>query len=149
MNLFQGLIEADDGRVAAKLTEQLPVGPKSQEKERPALAAFRRRSTTEGSRPDHISVGHQLTGNLSVLRATFDLMVSPAAEIIVPFRIQADHLVGEGSTLTGENSTLPLRLDSATGPGVARGDPRRPIKVGKTENPVMDTDLPEFLPGLK
>jgi multiple sugar transport system ATP-binding protein len=148
MNIYQGEMEADGGQVAVRLGDHRIVVPPSQQEARPGLAAYRGRQVAVGLRPEHLAVGHELPDNPSVLPAEIDLLESLGAEVIVHFRIKADHIRPEGAVAEGEDQTLPLVIGAGgsdkTAPGVARVDPRVQLKVGETVTLVPDTDHLQF-----
>ncbi len=148
MNIYQGGLESDDGQVAVRLSDQRIVVPPSELKERPALAQYGGRQVAVGIRPEHLAVGHELPDNPSVLHAEIDLLESLGAEVIVHFRIKADHIRPEGAAAEGEDQTLPLAIGAGgsdkTAPGVARVDPRVQLKVGQSVTLVPDTEHLQF-----
>ncbi len=148
MNIYQGGLESDDGQVAVRLGDQRIVVPPSELKERPALAQYGGRQVAVGIRPEHLAVGHELPDNPSVLHAEIDLLESLGAEVIVHFRIKADHIRPEGAAAEGEDQTLPLAIGAGgsdkTAPGVARVDPRVQLKVGQSVTLVPDTEHLQF-----
>ncbi|MHB8324111.1 MAG: ABC transporter ATP-binding protein [Candidatus Dormibacteria bacterium] len=143
MNIYQGEVEADDSRLIIRLGQQRIIVPPSQEAVRPALARYRGRQVALGIRPEHLAVGHELPDNPSVLHAEIDLLESLGAEVMVHFRIQAEHIRPYGSAAEDEEETMPLALAGGgerTAPGVARVDPRIKLKVGQVVTLVPDTD---------
>ena len=148
MNIYQGGLESDDGQVAVRLGDQRIVVPPSELTERPALAQYGGRQVAVGIRPEHLAVGHELPDNPSVLHAEIDLLESLGAEVIVHFRIKADHIRPEGAAAEGEDQTLPLAIGAGgsdkTAPGVARVDPRVQLKVGQSVTLVPDTEHLQF-----
>jgi multiple sugar transport system ATP-binding protein len=148
MNIYQGGLESDDDQVAVRLGDQRIVVPPSELKERPALAQYGGRQVAVGIRPEHLAVGHELPDNPSVLHAEIDLLESLGAEVIVHFRIKADHIRPEGAAAEGEDQTLPLAIGAGgsdkTAPGVARVDPRVQLKVGQSVTLVPDTEHLQF-----
>ncbi len=148
MNIYQGGMEADGGQMTVRLGDHRIVVPPSQQEARPGLAAYQGRQVAVGIRPEHLAVGHELPDNPSVLPAEIDLLESLGAEVIVHFRIRADHIRPEGAVAEGEDQTLPLVLGAGgsdkNAPGVARVDPRVQLKVGETVTLVPDTDHLQF-----
>ena len=144
MNLYEGEVEVAEGQIWLRLGDQRILVPPSQQEARPGLAAYKGRKVAMGIRPEHLAIGHELPDNPSVLHAEIDLLESLGAEIIVHFRIKADHLRPEGAAAEGEDETLPLTIglggSDKTAPGVARVDPRVPLKVGESVTLVPDTD---------
>jgi multiple sugar transport system ATP-binding protein len=148
MNIYQGGMEADGGQMTVRLGDHRIIVPPSQQEARPGLAAYQGRQVAVGIRPEHLAVGHELPDNPSVLPAEIDLLESLGAEVIVHFRIRADHIRPEGAVAEGEDQTLPLVLGAGgsdkNAPGVARVDPRVQLKVGETVTLVPDTDHLQF-----
>jgi multiple sugar transport system ATP-binding protein len=144
MNLYQGKVEEADGHLGVRLGQQLIVFPPSLDRVLPELAGYVGREVALGIRPEHLAVGHELPDNPSVLNAEIDLLESLGAEVIVHFRIQADHITPYGAAAEGEDQTLPLEMghgpDGKNAPGVARSDPRVQLKVGQLVTLVPDTD---------
>jgi multiple sugar transport system ATP-binding protein len=148
MNIYQGEMEVDGGQMAVRLGDHRIVVPPSQQEARPGLAGYRGRRIAVGIRPEHLAVGHELPDNPSVLPAEIDLLESLGAEVIVHFRIKADHIRPEGAVAEGEDQTMPLAIGAGgsdkTAPGVARVDPRVQLKVAETVKLVPDTDHLQF-----
>jgi len=148
MNIYQGEMEADGGEMAVRLGDHRIVIPPSQQEARPALGGYRGRQLAVGIRPEHLAVGHELPDNPSIIPAEIDLLESLGAEVIVHFRIKADHIRPEGAVPEGEDQTMPLTIGAGvsdkTAPGVARVDPRVQLKVGETVTLVPDTDHLQF-----
>jgi multiple sugar transport system ATP-binding protein len=148
MNIYQGEIESDGGQMTVKLGDHRIVIPPSQQAARPALAGYRGRQVAVGIRPEHVAIGHELPDNPSIMPGEIDLLESLGAEVIVHFRIKADHIRPEGAAAEGEDDTLPIAIgvggSDKTAPGVARVDPRVQIKVGDSVTLVPDTDHLQF-----
>ncbi|HEY6539133.1 MAG TPA: sn-glycerol-3-phosphate ABC transporter ATP-binding protein UgpC [Candidatus Dormibacteraeota bacterium] len=148
MNIYQGEMTSANGRMMVRLGDQSILVPSSQQEARPALAGYQGRSVAVGIRPEHVAIGHELPEDPSVLPAEIDLLESLGAEVIVHFRIKADHIRPEGAVAEGEDQTLPITIGRSgsdkTAPGVARVDPRVRVKVGETVTLVPDTDHLQF-----
>jgi multiple sugar transport system ATP-binding protein len=107
MNIYQGGMEADGGQMTVRLGDHRIVVPPSQLEARPGLAAYRGRQVAVGIRPEHLAVGHELPDNPPVLPAEIDLLESLGAEVIVHFRIRADHIRPEGAVAKGKTRPCP------------------------------------------
>ena len=151
MNLYQGELEVTEGKIWLRLGDQRILIPPSQQEVRPGLAAYKGRKVAIGIRPEHLAIGHELPDNPSVLHAEIDLLESLGAEIIVHFRIKADHLRPEGAAAEGEDETLPLTIglggSDKTAPGVARVDPRVPLRLGESVTSPRRRPSPAVRPG--
>ncbi|HVC23240.1 MAG TPA: sn-glycerol-3-phosphate ABC transporter ATP-binding protein UgpC [Candidatus Dormibacteraeota bacterium] len=147
MNIYQGEIAGDSGQLTVRLGDHRIVIPPTQLEARPALASYQGRQVAMGIRPEHVAIGHELPDNPSVIPAEIDLLESLGAEVIVHFRIKADHIRPEGAAAEGEDQTLPIAISGGsdkTAPGVARVDPRVQLKVGEDVTLVPDTEHLQF-----
>ncbi len=97
----------------------------------PGLASYSGRKVVIGLRPEHLPAAGP--DDVSLLEGDVDLVEALGSELLVHFSIDAQRVTTEGITEEEEQLT-------ARGAGVARVDPRTPMKTGKRARFAVDVD---------
>ncbi len=129
MNLFEGGLSAD-GRTLAIGGHRLEL-PTSLDTLRPALRGYANKAVVVGIRPEHLvpeSEG-QADPPRPMLDSRIDLVEALGSELVVHFQIDAKRVQAE-DTIVGEEDRLTASEFDVHGEGVARLDPRTPVKAG-------------------
>jgi multiple sugar transport system ATP-binding protein len=154
MNLYEGVIspEAD----AVRLGQQSLRIPPAVLRARPRLGTLRGQRVVVGIRPDHLSDAslQERSSDGTILAGQVQLVEALGSELMVHFRIDATPVRSDETAAAGED--MEERSDLAAGGaglgaqsnGIARVEPRSPVRVGASTRLAVDTDrLYFFDPG--
>ncbi|MCU1490417.1 MAG: sugC1 [Acidimicrobiaceae bacterium] len=134
MNLFEAGLSADGNTLA--LGDQNLSLPASLYELRPGLRAYANRPVVVGIRPEHLIPSSEAAG-LTVITSRVDLVEALGSELLVHFQIDAHRVQAEG-TQEAQAEGLNLGQLDVHGEGVARVDPRTPVKAGDTFRLAVD-----------
>jgi multiple sugar transport system ATP-binding protein len=133
MNLYDAAL-AENGRTVRLGSQELPL-PESKIAAHPGLARYDGKDIVLGMRPEHLpAAGNGRTG--PVLTADVDLVEALGSELVVHFTLDANRVRAEGAT---EEDTT-----EKSGAGVARVDPKTPVKAGERISFAVDTGGLQF-----
>jgi len=132
MNLFRAGVGEGAGWLS--LGSQRVELPESVRVARPALGGFAGREVVVGLRPEHLPAAG--SGGGPCLEGEVDLVEALGSELLVHFSIDAERVVAEGA-----NEEEGLSLGGA---GVARVDPRAPVKPGGRARFSLDVERMQF-----
>ena len=122
MNLYEATV-ADGGRSVRLGSQQIDL-PEPVAAAHSGLAAYAGRKVVAGLRPEHLpAAGDGYTG--PVLAGDVDLVEALGAELMVHFTIDARRVLPEGATDSDTQAA------TVSGEGVARVDPKAPVKPGE------------------
>jgi multiple sugar transport system ATP-binding protein len=120
-NLYDAALT--EGARSVKLGSQEVPLPDAVRVKRPALASYAGHDVVVGMRPEHLPAAKPgETG--STLVGKVDLIEALGSELVVHFTIDAKRVMAEGAVEKDEAEAV------AEGEGVARVDPKVPVKVG-------------------
>jgi multiple sugar transport system ATP-binding protein len=121
MNLYEATIGA--GGRSVRIGSQEIGLPDSVSLAHPGLAAFADKPVIVGLRPEHLPAASQGAGGPE-LTGDVDLVEALGSELVVHFTIDANRVQAEGAhSADAEAATI-------SGEGVARVDPKTPVKAG-------------------
>jgi multiple sugar transport system ATP-binding protein len=134
MNLYEATV--GDGARSVRLGSQDIMLPQAVEVAHPALASYAGRKIVLGLRPEHLpaagnGAGPALTGDV-------DLVEALGSELVVHFTIDARRIRAEGA------SNEDTEAVTEAGEGVARVDPRAPVKAHERFTFAIDADGMQF-----
>lgn len=133
MNLYEAIVGSEAGSVRlGTQTLDLPVQVRIAH---PALAGYAGKKVVVGLRPEHLPAARDFPG--PVIEGDIDLVEALGSELLVHFSIDATRVVAEGAHEEDE------RL-AANGEGVARVDPRAPMKPGTRGRFAVDVERMQF-----
>jgi multiple sugar transport system ATP-binding protein len=135
MNLYEAGVGA--GGRSIRIGSQEVDLPESVTLAHPGLAAFAGKPVIVGLRPEHLPAAHQdATG--PKLTGDVDLVEALGSELVVHFTIDAKRVQAEGAhSADAEAATI-------SGEGVARIDPKTPVKAGDRITFAVDADGLQF-----
>jgi multiple sugar transport system ATP-binding protein len=133
MNLYEGAL--GEGARSVKLGSQDLVLPDTVLQNHPKLAAFAQQKVVVGLRPEHLPAAEGADG--PSIEGDVDLVEALGSELLVHFSIDANKVTAEGVQEEEEQM-------AARGAGVARVDPRAPIKPGERARFAVDVDRMQF-----
>jgi multiple sugar transport system ATP-binding protein len=134
MNLYEAVL--DDGAAGLALGSQRVELPEAVRVAHPGLAAHGGKQIVIGLRPEHLPAADDgSSGN--VIEGDVDLVEALGSELLVHFSIDANRVIAEGAH---DNDEVAMR----GGDGVARVDPRAPIKPGSRARFEVDTLRMQF-----
>ncbi|MHB8457584.1 MAG: ABC transporter ATP-binding protein, partial [Acidimicrobiales bacterium] len=134
MNLYEAQFADDGGRL--QLGSQSLGLPDRIRTTHPGLAAYSGRKIIIGLRPEHLPLAGPADDQ--VLSADVDLVEALGSELLVHFTIDAQRVRAEASAEDEEDQF------ASRGAGVARVDPRLPIKPGDAVRFAVDVDRMQF-----
>jgi multiple sugar transport system ATP-binding protein len=134
MNLYEG--SAGEGARSVRLGSQELRLPDSVLLAHPGLASYAGKKIVVGLRPEHLpaagnGAGPSLTGDV-------DLVEALGSELVVHFTIDARRVRAEGATSTEAEEV------TEAGEGVARVDPKAPVKAHERFTFAIDADGMQF-----
>ncbi|MHB1874398.1 MAG: ABC transporter ATP-binding protein [Streptosporangiaceae bacterium] len=135
MNLYEASVT--EGAAAVRVGSQQIELPASVTAAHSGLAAYARKRVVLGLRPEHLPAsgegrpGPTLTGDV-------DLVEALGSELMVHFTIDAKRIQAEGAHDPDAEDV------AAAGEGVARVDPRAPVKAGERFTFAIDADGMQF-----
>jgi multiple sugar transport system ATP-binding protein len=134
MNLYEATL--DPGAASVHLGSQTIPLTENVRIAHPALAGYEGRTIVVGLRPEHLPAatdgeGPELVGDVVLVEEL-------GSELLVHFTIDAKRVFAEGA-LEQEEEEL-----AKSGEGVARVDPRSPIKAGSKANFAVEVDRMQF-----
>jgi multiple sugar transport system ATP-binding protein len=133
MNLYDATVAAN-GRSVRLGSQELPL-PEAKILAHPALAGYAGKTVVVGMRPEHLpAAGDGRTG--PILAGDVDLVEALGSELVVHFTLDANRVQAEGAA--EEDAT------ERSGAGVARVDPKTPVKAGDRINFAVDTSGLQF-----
>ena len=138
MNLYEATLAP--GATGLRLGSQEVSLPDAVRVAHPGLAAFGGRKVVVGLRPEHLPAaeGDGPVPGAPVLAGDVDLVEALGSELLVHFTIDAPKVRAEGAHEADEEEL------AASGAGVARVDPRAPIKAGDRARFLVDTSRMQF-----
>ena len=138
MNLYEATLAP--GATGLRLGSQEVSLPDAVRVAHPGLAAFGGRKVVVGLRPEHLPAaeGDGPVPGAPVLAGDVDLVEALGSELLVHFTIDAPKVRAEGAAEADEEEL------AASGAGVARVDPRAPIKAGDRARFLVDTSRMQF-----
>jgi len=134
MNLYEAVVE--DGAVGLKLGSQRVTLPEAVRVARPGLARYAGQQLVIGLRPEHLPEASDASG-ANVIEGDIDLVEALGSELLVHFTIDATRVLAEGAH---DRDEMAIR----GGEGVARVDPRAPMKPGSRGRFEVDTERMQF-----
>ncbi|MGO8884753.1 MAG: ABC transporter ATP-binding protein [Streptosporangiaceae bacterium] len=133
MNLYD--VSVGEGARSVKLGSQEIDLPQAVGVARPALASFAGRKVVVGLRPEHLpAAGEGRTG--PELVGDVDLVEALGSELVVHFKIDAHRVRAEGA--------MDEEAPTEHGEGVARVEPKTPVKPGERLTFAVDTEGMQF-----
>ena len=138
MNLYEATLAP--GATGLRLGSQEVSLPDAVRVAHPGLAAFGGRKVVVGLRPEHLPAaeGDGPVPGAPVLAGDVDLVEALGSELLVHFTLDAPKVRAEGAAEADEAEL------AASGAGVARVDPRAPIKAGDRARFLVDTSRMQF-----
>src|SRR5665213_2531530 len=133
MNLYEATL-SEGAKVLYLGSQTIPL-PDTVRMERPALSDYASRKLVVGLRPEHLPVANDADG--PALKGEVDLVEALGSELLVHFTIDANRVTAEEAR--AEDETLAIR-----GEGVARVDPRSPMKPGTIASFAVDVERIQF-----
>jgi multiple sugar transport system ATP-binding protein len=133
MNLYEATL--GEGARSIKIGSQEINLPDSVLQAHPKLAAFAQQKVVVGLRPEHLPAAEGNDG--PSIEGDVDLVEALGSELLVHFSIDANKVTAEGVQEEEEQM-------AARGAGVARVDPRAPIKPGERARFAVDVDRAQF-----
>ncbi|MHB8244723.1 MAG: ABC transporter ATP-binding protein [Acidimicrobiales bacterium] len=135
MNLY----EATLGPEAAflRLGSQSVDLPERVQLAHPALRGYSNRMLVAGLRPEHLPSEEERPHQGAIIEGDVDLVEALGSELLVHFSLDATRVIAEGAQTEDEQLTV-------GGEGVARVDPRSPIKPGSRARFAVDVDRMQF-----
>ena len=127
--MFNLVFETNPSRVLYELPDTVGLA-------HPGLASFNDQTVVVGLRPEQLSVVTPASSG-SVIEGDVDRVEALGSELLVHFRIDANRVRAEGAN-DEEDQLAP------GGAGVARVDPREPIKAGQRCRFVLDVERLQF-----
>ena len=140
MNLFEAGLAAD-GRSLSLGSRRLAL-PESLDRLRPALRTYADRPVIVGMRPEHL-IPSEDGESESTFESRVDLVEALGSELLVHFQIAAKRVRAEGATEAAAEGLASGELD-VHGEGVARLDPRHPVRVGDQLRLSVDAERLHF-----
>jgi multiple sugar transport system ATP-binding protein len=135
MNLYE--VTVGEGARSVQLGSQRVELPDSVALAHPALASYAGKQIVMGMRPEHLpSVAPG--GRGATLGADVDLVEALGSELVVHFTIDAKRVLAEGAQ-SGDAEAATI-----SGEGVARIDPKTPVKAGDRITFSIDTEGLQF-----
>ena len=134
MNLYEATV--GDGARSVKLGSQDIVLPQSVEVAHAGLASYAGRKIVLGLRPEHMPAAGNGTG--PTLTGDVDLVEALGSELVVHFTIDARRIRAEGATNEDAEAV------TEAGEGVARVDPKAPVKAHERFTFAIDADGMQF-----
>jgi multiple sugar transport system ATP-binding protein len=135
MNLYEATV--GDGGKSVKLGSQELDLPAAVTEAHPGLGSYAGRNVVVGLRPEHLpAAGTGSTG--PILTGDVDLVEALGSELVVHFTIDAKRVVAEGAHADDAEAA------AISGEGVARVDPRTPVKAGDRLGFAIETDGIQF-----
>ncbi|MDA8061857.1 MAG: sn-glycerol-3-phosphate ABC transporter ATP-binding protein UgpC [Actinomycetota bacterium] len=134
MNLFEATL--DPGATGLALGSQRIELSEAVRVAHPALAGYGGRPVVVGLRPEHLpAAGDGPSSN--VIEGDVDLVEALGSELLVHFTVDAKRVIAEGAAEEDE-------VEISGGGGVARVDPRAPMKPGSRGRFEVDTERMQF-----
>jgi multiple sugar transport system ATP-binding protein len=140
MNLFEAGVAAD-GRSLSLGAQRLAL-PESLDSLRPALRKHANGPVIVGMRPEHL-IPNEDGENEATFESRVDLVEALGSELLVHFQIDAKRVQAEGATDAAAEGLASGELD-LHGEGVARLDPRHPVRVGDQLHLSVDAERLHF-----
>ncbi|MHB1535047.1 MAG: ABC transporter ATP-binding protein [Acidimicrobiales bacterium] len=134
MNLYEATLAS--GGTLLRLGSQVIELPDTVGLSHPGLASFNDQTVVVGLRPEQLSVVTPASSG-PVIEGDVDRVEALGSELLVHFRIDANRVRAEGAN-EEEDQLAP------GGAGVARVDPREPIKAGQRCRFVLDVERLQF-----
>ena len=134
MNLFEATL--DPGATGLALGSQRIELSEAVRVAHPALAGSGGRPVVVGLRPEHLPAAEDGTSS-NVIEGDVDLVEALGSELLVHFTIDAKRVIAEGAAEEDE-------VEISGGGGVARVDPRAPMKPGSRGRFEVDTERMQF-----
>ncbi len=136
MNLYEATLE--EGAAAVRLGSQAIPLTDQVRIVRPSLTRYAGRSVVVGLRPEHLPAAGAADDGRPELRGEVDLVEALGSELLVHFTIDAKRVLAEGAHEEDAEQLL------KSGEGVARVDPRSPLKPGTTARFAVDVERMQF-----
>jgi multiple sugar transport system ATP-binding protein len=134
MNLYEATV--GDGAQSVRLGSQDIMLPQSVQVAHAELASYVGRKIVVGLRPEHLPAAGNGTG--PTLTGDVDLVEALGSELVVHFTIDARRIRAEGA------SNADAEAVTEAGEGVARVDPRAPVKANERFTFAIDADGIQF-----
>jgi len=134
MNLYEAAIT--EGAQSFTLGSQDIALPESVRAAHPGLAAYAGEKVVVGLRPEHLPAANGAPGPTMV--GDVDLVEALGSELVVHFTVDARRVRADGTASADEEAV------TESGEGVARVDPRSPVKVGERARFTINTDGMQF-----
>ena len=135
MNLYEATI--GEGGRSVRIGSQEIALPDSVTVAHSGLAAFADKQVIVGLRPEHLPAASAGTTG-PTLAGDVDLVEALGSELVVHFTIDAKRVIAEGAHSADAESA------AISGEGVARVDPKTPVKAGDRLNFAVDTAGMQF-----
>src|SRR5579875_2776752 len=135
MNLYEAAVE--EGAQAIRLGSQRVPLSESVRAARPALGAYSGKKVVVGLRPEHLPSAASVDDG-PVIEGDVDLVEALGSELMVHFTIDATRIMAEGAHSKDEEQLV------KGGEGVARIDPRNPMKPGERGRFAVDIERIQF-----
>ncbi len=134
MNLYEAVL--DDAAAGLALGSQHVTLPETVRVARPGLARLGGKQVVIGLRPEHLPAAED-AAHANVIEGDVELVEALGSELLVHFNIDATRVLAEGAT---DKDEVAMR----GGEGVARVDPRAPVKPGSRGRFGVDTERMQF-----